>query len=457
VKRLVVIGGSDAGISAALRAREVDPSWHVTLVCADAFPNFSICGLPFFLSGETPRWESLAHRTRAEIEGRGIELWLDCLAESIDSAARRVQVKAADGSTRTLAYDRLVIATGAVPAPPPIAGLDQPGVYPLHTMAESFAVHEHLERRGPLSAVIVGGGYIGVEMADALRHRGLEVTLLEAGASILQTVDPEYGARVQNELARHQVHVRTAVPVQSIEPAARGLLVRGAGLDRLQADLVLVVTGVRPNAALAAACGVSQGVRGALRVTRRMETNLPDVFAAGDCVETHHRMLGEPTYIPLGTTAHKQGRVAGENAVGGNAVFQGSLGTQVVKVFDLVVGRTGLRDAEAIRAGLFPVTREAILWDHKRYYPGASELRIRTTGDSRTGRLLGAQLLGRYGAEVSKRLDIFAMALFHEARVDALEHADLSYTPPLGSPWDAVQMATMEWALEAPTLEKESP
>jgi NADPH-dependent 2,4-dienoyl-CoA reductase/sulfur reductase-like enzyme len=190
---------------------------------------------------------------------------------------------------------------------------------------------------------------------------------------------------------------------------------------------------------------------------RRMETNVPDVFAAGDCVETHHRMLNEPTYIPLGTTAHKQGRVAGENAVGGNSVFQGSLGTQVVKVFDLVVGRTGLREAEAAREGLSPTTREAVVWDHKNYYPGASELRIRTTGDARTGRLLGAQLLGRYGAEVSKRLDVFAMALFHGARVDALEQVDLSYTPPLASPWDAVQMATMEWALRAPTLEKDSP
>jgi NADPH-dependent 2,4-dienoyl-CoA reductase/sulfur reductase-like enzyme len=188
-----------------------------------------------------------------------------------------------------------------------------------------------------------------------------------------------------------------------------------------------------------------------------METNIPDVFAAGDCVETHHRLLTEPTYIPLGTTAHKQGRVAGENAVGGSAVFQGSLGTQVVKIFDLVVGRTGLREAEAARAGLSPATWETVVWDHKNYYPGASELRIRTTGDARTGRLLGAQLLGRYGAEVSKRLDIFAMALFHDVRVAALEHVDLSYTPPLASPWDAVQMATMEWVLRAPTLEKDSP
>ena len=402
------------------------------------------------MSGETPRWESLAHRTRADIESRGIELWLDCVAEGIDPAAHRIRLTTANRGLQSLSYDQLVIATGAVPAPPPIAGLDAPGVYPLHTMAESFAVHEHLESRQPRRAVIVGGGYIGVEMADALRHRGLQVTLLEAGSSVLQSVDPEFSARVREELARHEVDVRTSARVESIERAGRDLLVRGAGLAPLETDVVLVVTGVRPNVALGTSAGVAQGVRGALRVTRRMQTNVADVFAAGDCVETHHRMLSEPTYIPLGTTAHKQGRVAGENAVGGSAVFHGSLGTQVVKVFDLVIGRTGLRDGEATRAGLAPVTRETVAWDHKHYYPGASELRIRTTGDARTGRLLGAQLLGHYGAEVSKRLNVFALALFHDASVDGLEHVDLSYTPPLASPWDAVQMATMEWTLHAP-------
>ena len=176
-----------------------------------------------------------------------------------------------------------------MPAPPPIAGLDTPGVYPLHTMGESFALREHLESREPRSALIVGGGYIGVEMVDALRHRGLRVTLLEAGSSVLQTVDPEFGGRVREELVRHEVEVRTSALVQSVAPESRGLLVRGSGFEPLAADLVLVVTGVRPNVALGVSAGVSQGIRGALRVSRRMETNVPDVFAAGDCVETHHR------------------------------------------------------------------------------------------------------------------------------------------------------------------------
>jgi NADPH-dependent 2,4-dienoyl-CoA reductase/sulfur reductase-like enzyme len=312
-------------------------------------------------------------------------------------------------------------------------------------MADSLALQERLTSKAPKSAIIVGAGYIGLEMADALRHRGLEVTVFETVGSVLQTVDPPLGQRVQAELERHGVRVRLGVPIESIEPASEGVLVSDREGDRVPADFVLVATGVRPSVELARAAGASLGDRGALRVTRAMETDLPDVFAAGDCVETHHRLTELALYLPLGTTAHKQGRVAGENAVGGNARFEGSLGTQVVKVFGLVIGRTGFRDDEARRHGFDPLTTETTAWDHKAYYPGATEMRLRVTGDRRTGRLLGAQVLGSYGAEISKRIDVFATAIFHGMRVDALEHLDLSYTPPLSSPWDPVQTSCMDW------------
>jgi NADPH-dependent 2,4-dienoyl-CoA reductase/sulfur reductase-like enzyme len=176
-----------------------------------------------------------------------------------------------------------------------------------------------------------------------------------------------------------------------------------------------------------------------------METNLPAIYAAGDCVETWHHLLGRPTYLPLGTTAHKQGRIAGENAVGGTREFAGTLGTQVVKVFDLVVARTGLRDDEAAQAGFDPFTVEVTTWDHKVYYPGAHEVRIRVTGDRETGRLLGAQMIGHVHAEVAKRIDVVATALFHGMRVEELNDLDLSYTPPVSSPWDPVQMSAQAW------------
>jgi NADPH-dependent 2,4-dienoyl-CoA reductase/sulfur reductase-like enzyme len=313
-------------------------------------------------------------------------------------------------------------------------------------MADSFAIHDCLASRSPESAIIVGAGYIGLEMADALRHRGLAVTVFDIGTTVLQTVDPELGRLVQAELERHDVTVRIGAPIEAIETAGPQLEVRDQQGLRARADLVLVATGVRPSVALGRTAGLALGERGALRVNPAMESNVTDIYAAGDCVETHHRLTETPTYLPLGTTAHKQGRVAGENAVGGRALFAGSLGTQVVKVFDLVIGRTGFRDEDARRYGFEPRTVETKGWDHKAYYPGASELRLRVTGDLRTGRLLGAQVLGSYGAEVSKRLDVFAMAIFHGMRVDAVEHLDLSYTPPLSSPWDPVQTSCMTWA-----------
>lgn len=197
---------------------------------------------------------------------------------------------------------------------------------------------------------------------------------------------------------------------------------------------------------LGAAAGIATGIKGALCVNRRMETNLPDIYAAGDCVETWHRLLGHYSYLPLGTTAHKQGRIAGENAVGGNREFAGSLGTQVVKLFDVVAARTGLRHAEAGKAGFDPLTAETTVWDHKAYYPGARELHLRVTGDRKTGQLLGAQLLGHADSEVSKRADVFAAALYQGMLVEELNDVDLSYTPPLSSPWDPVQMVAQAWS-----------
>ena len=209
--------------------------------------------------------------------------------------------------------------------------------------------------------------------------------------------------------------------------------------------MVLIVVGVRPDTALADAAGAELGIAGAISVNHAMHTNLEDVFAAGDCVVTHHRLMGL-TYLPLGTTAHKQGRVAGENAVGGSREFAGSLGTQVVKVFEMAAARTGLHDHEAIAAGFDPVTVEFEADDHKAYYPGSHRIRMRFTGDRTSGRLLGVQLFGHRHAEVAKRVDIAATAIFNEMTVDSMSDLDLSYTPPLGSPWDTVQIGAQAWA-----------
>jgi NADPH-dependent 2,4-dienoyl-CoA reductase/sulfur reductase-like enzyme len=302
---------------------------------------------------------------------------------------------------------------------------------------------------GARSAVIVGGGYIGLEMAEAFRARGLAVIVVEQAPAVMPTVDLELGRLLGEELRRHDVRAVNDVTVKAIHQDTGGLTVAGEPDFTATADLVLVVVGVRPDTDLAVAAGVQTGVRGALRVDRHMCTNLPDVLAAGDCVETWHRLLDRPAYLPLGTTAHKQGRVAGETAVDGDRAFAGSLGTQVVKVFELAVARTGLRDPEAADAGFHPLTVGSVQYDHKAYYPGAHQLHLRITGDRTSGRLLGAQLVSDHRAEVAKRIDIPAGALFHPMTVDGLSDLDLSYTPPFGSPWDAIQLAAQAWTSQA--------
>ncbi len=457
---IVAVGGSDAGISAALRAREVDPGAEVTVVVADAYPNFSICGIPYYVSGEVPHWRNLAHRTLADLEAAGMRLRLDTTARRIDVAGCKLAVTGPDGGEELIGYDQLVIGTGAVPVRPPIAGLDAlgpgDGMHLLHSMDDTFAVMRTLEQAAPASAVIVGAGYIGLEMAEALTARGLAVTQIEQLPEVLPTVDAALGALVRAELEGHGVTVLAGTAVKLVARAAPGepgrLRVEAVGVGGHEvtrhADMVLVVTGVRPETGLAVSAGATLGARGAIAVDTMMRTGLPGVYAAGDCVITHHRLLGE-TYLPLGTTAHKQGRVAGENATGGHRQFAGSLGTQVVKIFDQAAARTGLRDHEAVAAGFDPVT---VAWeadDHKAYYPGSHRIAMRFTGDRATGRLLGVQLFGHRHSEVAKRIDIAATAIYNGMTVDAVSDLDLSYTPPLGSPWDAIQAGAQAWTRQA--------
>ena len=457
-RHIVAIGGSDAGISAALRIRELDPSTEVTVVVADAYPNFSICGIPYYVSGEVTHWTNLAHRTADDLAATGMRVLTDTRATRINVAEHTLDVLDPTGTPTELSYDALIVGTGAVSARPPIDGLTGPhalgpndGVHLLHSMGDTFAVMDSLEQRDPKTAVIIGAGYIGLEMAEGLTTRGIAVTQIEALPEVLPTVDPELGALVHDELERHGVRVLTNTTVSAVTRTDTGALTVTAHRDgetlHQTVDFVLVVVGVRPDVELAVDAGAELGTKGAIAVDEAMRTNLPDVFAAGDCVHTHHRLLGV-TWLPLGTTAHKQGRVAGENALGGSARFAGSLGTQVVKVFDLVAARTGLREHEVLAAdrGWTPVTTTATPDDHKAYYPGATPIHIRITGDERSGRLLGAQLVGHRSAEVSKRVDTYAAALFHEMSVEGFSELDLSYTPPLGSPWDATQMATQTWA-----------
>jgi len=448
---IVAIGGSDAGISAALRARELDPSVDVTVVVADAYPNYSICGIPYYFAGDVQPWQSLAHRTHADLEATGMRLRLDTLATRIDVAGRQLTVQDGHGES-VIDYDELIVGTGALPAYAGITGLDQlgpdDGVHVIHSMGDTFALDTNLTERDPRTAIIIGAGYVGLEMAEGFTARGIQVTQLQRGPEVLSTLDPELAVLVHTELVEHGVAVHTNTTVRAVEKTATGLTVRAERDGQpvsYTADLVLAVVGVRPNTSLLEQAGATLGAGKAVVVDEQMRTGVPHVFAAGDGVVTHHRLLGA-TYLPLGTTAHKQGRIAGENALGGSARFAGSVGTQVVKVFDIVAARTGLRDHEAAAAGYAAESTQSVADDHKRYYPGAQPISIRVTGDTDSGLLLGAQLVGRLGTETAKRVDTYATALFAGLTVDQISDLDLSYTPPLGSPWDAVQAATQAWS-----------
>ncbi|MCI1978260.1 MAG: FAD-dependent oxidoreductase [Bifidobacteriaceae bacterium] len=452
--RLLIIGGSDAGIMAGLRARQLDPQTDVTLVVADQYPNYSICGIPYHLAGDVPDWHDLAHRAQADLEAAGLALRLGTRATNIDAPAHTITVTTPEGDQDTIGYDRLVVATGAGPAATGITGLTGPdtlgpadGVHQLHTIDQMHGVQRHLTTGHPRSAVIIGAGYIGLEMAEALTRRGLDVTMLQRGPEVLSTLDADLASLIHDELAHHGVHVHTNTTVRSVQRGEHGPVVVSdgpTGPQQIRTDLIIAVVGVRPNTRLLTSAGATTGPGAAIAVDDQMRTGLPDIYAAGDGVTTKHRLLGD-TWLPLGTTAHKQGRIAGENAIGGNATFAGILGTQVVKVFNLVAARTGLREAEAHGADLSARSVTATPDDHKAYYPGSHPITIRLTGNPTTGQLLGAQLVGTYGTEIAKRSDVLATAIFAGLTIPQLSDLDLAYTPPLAAPWDAIQATAQHW------------
>jgi NADPH-dependent 2,4-dienoyl-CoA reductase/sulfur reductase-like enzyme len=444
-ERLLIIGGSDAGLSAALRARELDSSVEPLMVLADEYPNFSICGLPFYLSREVPDYWHLAHRTRVEIESLGIKVRTSTRAVSIDPKQKTCRLRAPNGAEEDVGFQKLVIATGAKSVVPQIDGLNLAGVFFLRWMDEARSVDAYIEKYRVKSALLIGAGYINLELADGLTKRKLDVTLIERNPTVLKTVDVELGLLLQNQLEAHGVTVMPGQRAKSINKEGNRLLVDLENGKTISTELVVVATGARPETGLATSAGIGLGEGHAIRVNRRMETNIDAIYAAGDCAETFHRMIGRSSYLPLGSTSHKQGRVAGENAVGGAREFLGTVGTQVVKIFDLIAARAGLKDEDGRGFGFDPVTVAGEYWDHKVYYPGAKKLIIRLTGDRTTGRLLGVQMVGQPETLVAKRIDTIAAALFSHSSVDQLNDLDLSYSPPLNSPWDPLQSSAQAW------------
>ncbi len=427
---LVIVGGVAAGTKAAARARRVDPALTITVFQDEPEVSYSGCGQPYVLSGLIPDRKELIIRRPEDFARDGIDIRVRHRVTAIDTAAHSVQVQDLEHDrVDVVPYDRLIVATGARAVIPDVPGVDADGVMTLRTMAGMDRFRLALARLQPKDAVIVGGGYVGLEVAEALRSRGIAVSVIEQSTHFPPRLDPEIAQIVHHGLVGHGVHVLPGEGL--VEIVARGGRVAEivTTSDRiLPAQLVVLAVGVRPYVDLAVAAGIRLGPTGAIAVDARMATSAPDVFSAGDCAESHHRLTRRPVWLPLGDIANLQGRVAGENAAGGDARFPGVFGTSIFKSFDLAVGSTGLGEGAARETGFDPIVAVIRAYDKARYYPDANPLTLKLIADADSGRLLGAQAAGT-GA-VDKTIDIAATALLGNLTCHDLENADLAYAPP---------------------------
>ena len=455
VERLVVVGGDAAGMAAASQAkRRAGDALEVVALERGHHTSYSACGIPYWVAGDVPGVDALLARTPEQHRRNGIDLRTRTEVTAVDLDRREVEAHDLTARrTYRLGFDHLVLGTGAVPVRPPVPGIDARGVFGLQTLDDGQAVIDWLAdleagvdagaaptRR--FQGVVVGAGYIGVEMAEALVRHGLVVTVVDKAPEPMTTLDPDMGRLVHREMEGMGIDVRTGTAVESFETDAAGRVRRVAlaGGERLPADVVVLGLGVRPNTAVARGAGLPLGSSGGIRTDLRMAVPGYDgVWAAGDCVESIHRLSGQRVVVALGTHANKQGRVAGINLGGGYATFPGVIGTAITKICSLEVARTGLSEREADQAGYRFVTAVVDSTTKAGYFPGAAQIRLKLIAEQRTGRLLGAQIVGREDA--AKRIDVLATAIWNEMDVDEVLSLDLSYAPPFSPVWDPVLIA----------------
>jgi len=443
-ERLVVIGGDAAGMSAASQARRLRTPDELEIVAFERghFSSFSACGIPYWVGGDVATRDELIARTPEEHAARDIDLRMRTEVTEIDVAGRRVRTRAVDsGAEAWTSYDKLVIATGARPIRPDLPGIDAPGVHGVQTLDDGQALLDSLAATRGRSAVVVGAGYIGVEMAEALVNRGYEVTVVNRGKEPMATLDPDMGRLVHEAMEGLGIRMVDDAAVTKILTGDDGR-VRAVGTESAEypADVVVLGIGVRPETGLARAAGLPLGEHGGLLTDLSMRVRgHENIWAGGDCVEVMDLVSGRERHIALGTHANKHGQVIGTNVGGGYATFPGVVGTAVSKVCDLEIARTGLREKDARRAGLQYVTVTIESTSRAGYYPNAASMKVKMLAERRTGRLLGVQIVGREGA--AKRVDIAAVALTARMTVEEMTALDLGYAPPFSPVWDPVLVA----------------
>ena len=436
--RIVIIGAVAAGTSAAAKARRNSEDAEIILYEKDSFISYSGCGMPYYLGGEVKNAAELTPRDPAFFKSKyNVDVFTLHEVLSIAPDEKSLLVKnLATGETFTDHYDKLVLATGASATKPPIKGAEAPHVFTLRNINDMLRIKAFMDTQHPRAAAIIGTGFIGLEVCENLRKLGMAVTLLEKLPQVTPGLDSDMASYVQTHLEQNGVFVLTEVSIAEI---AKNSVVLASG-EAIKADMVLISTGVRPNTALAAAAGLELGAAGAIRVNTKMQTSQPDIYACGDCAEQFHLITEKPVYRPLGSTANKTGRIAGENVTGGTLEFRGILGTGIFKVFDMTVGLSGLSEREARELGMDVVVSHNIKPNKPEYMHG-KEMVIKGLADRESGRLLGVQIVGYEG--VDKRLDVFVTAITFKAKVADLFHLDLGYSPPFSTTKDPVMYTGM--------------
>jgi NADPH-dependent 2,4-dienoyl-CoA reductase/sulfur reductase-like enzyme/rhodanese-related sulfurtransferase len=437
--KIAIVGGVAGGASAAARARRLSEDAEIIVFERGPEPSFANCGLPYYIGGEiAERKKLLVAPKQLLIDRHRLDIRTQHSVERIDRGAKQITVKnLTDGSTYVESYDKLILSPGASPLRPPIPGIDLPGIFTLRDLADADRLHEIAQHSR--SAVIVGGGFIGLEMAENLVRRGIATTVVELADQVLPPWDREMTTPVADHLRKSGVELILGDSAGEFASSNNGLTVKLTSGRQLRADLVVLCVGVRPENSLAAAAGLEVGPRGGIRANAHMQTNDPDIYAVGDAVEVRDFVTGDPIQIPLAGPANRQGRIAADHIFGRDSSYRGTQGTAIVGVFGMAAAMTGQSEKALLRSGrkfekiyLHPA-------NHAGYYPGAEQISLKLLFDPADGKVLGAQAVG--GAGVDKRIDVVAMAIQGGMTVFDLEEAELAYAPQFGSAKDAINMA----------------
>ncbi len=439
--KVVIIGGVAGGATAAARIRRLDEHAQITVFERSGYVSYANCGLPYYIGGVIDDPEELTLQTPESFWERfRINVKVGHEVTAIDPAKKTVTVRELEtGKVFTESYDKLVLSPGAKPTRPNLPGIDSKKLFTLRTVEDTFRIREFVVEKRPKTAVLIGGGYIGLEMAENLCEMGVKVTVAERLEQLMNTMDYDMAAFVNAVLRQRGVELRLGVEVAGFEESEDGIKVLLGSGEALAADMAVMAIGVTPETELAKAAGLELGVRGSIVVNDRMETSAPDIYAVGDAVQVKHAITGQDTVIALAGPANKQGRIAADNICGGDSRYRGSMGTSVIKIFDVTAASTGLTEKAALAAGIDCDKVILSPGSHASYYPDAKVMTMKVVFEKGTLRILGAQIIGADGAD--KRIDVIATAIGAGISADKLKDLDLAYAPPYSSAKDPVNMA----------------